>query len=253
MRASVGAAVLVLTATCAAPPEASTDPVTGMTLVRVAPGSFTMGSPLDEAGREPQETPHLARVPRAFWIGAHEVTQAEWARVMGANPSHFQDDDRLPVENVTWHDVQTFLQRLSDRAGARYRLPTETEWEYACRAGASAPYSSGATLSTRDANIAGSIEDSMAGRGATRPVGSFAPNAWGLYDMHGNVWEWTADEHCPYSTDDRPGPPACGSSLKVIRGGSWYYEADSARCGLRYTHRPQDRGFSLGFRVVRED
>lgn len=233
-------------------PQTAADPVTGMVLARVAPGSFTMGSPPGEAGREAQEAAHAARVARAFWIGTHEVTQAQWARVMGTNPSHFRGDERLPVENVTWFDVQVFLQRLSERAGTRYRLPTEVEWEYACRAGSADPYSSGGTLSTRDANIAADIEDSIAGRGATRTVGSFAPNALGLYDMHGNVWEWTADEHCPYATDGSAAP-ACGSGLKVIRGGSWYYEADSARCGLRYTHRPQDRGFSLGFRVVRED
>lgn len=252
MRHLCGIVVLALSAACAAAPQSVVEPVTGMTLVRIEPGSFTMGSPPDEPGREAQEIAHPARVERAFWIGAHEVTQGQWARVMDDNPSHFTGDERLPVENVTWFDVQTFLQRLSKRAGTHFRLPTETEWEYACRAGRAEPFASGATLSAGDANIAADIRESIAGRGGTRAVGSYSPNGWGLFDMHGNVWEWTADEHCPYSPDGTSAPSSCGSDLKVIRGGSWYYEADSARCGLRYTHRPGDRGFSLGFRIVRD-
>ncbi len=217
-------------------------PSTGMAFVRVEAGTFVMGSPADEAGREASETQHTVTITRAFWMASHEVTQAEWLSVMGANPSHFRGDTRRPVENVTWHDVQEFLRRLSARnAPSRYRLPTEAEWEYACRAGTTTAYAAGETLTPADANIAGAIEDSIAGLGSTRGVGAFAPNAWGLHDMSGNVWEWTADD-----------APAPGDGFKIIRGGSWYYEADSARCALRYTHRPQDRGFSLGFRVIRE-
>jgi formylglycine-generating enzyme required for sulfatase activity len=179
----------------------------------------------------------FVRLDRGFWMGAHEVTQAEWQDVMGANPSHFHGD-RLPVEGVSWFDVETFLERMTSRnPGNRFRLPTEAEWEYACRAGTATTYNVGDTLTTAQANIARDMADTAAGQGATRPVGSYPPNAWGLYDMHGNVWEWTAD-----ATGD----------LKIIRGGSWYFDAASAPCGLRYTHRPQDTGFSLGFRVVRE-
>ena len=229
------------------------DPVSGMTFVRIEAGTFQMGSPAAEPGREPQETPHPARIERAFWIGAHEVTQEAWQRVMGTNPSHFTGDPRRPVEGVSWHDVQQFLTRLNARsADGGFRLPSEAEWEYACRAGTATPFSTGATIDQAQANIAGDIEDAIDGRGATMPVGGFAANAWGLYDMHGNVWEWTADDHCPYPEGAHVSP-TCASPLKVIRGGSWYYEADSARCALRYTHRPQDRGFSLGFRVARDE
>ena len=244
-------ALAALVSACSAPAQGVwTDPISGMTFVRIERGAFQMGSPDGEPGREPQETPHPARIDRAFWLGAHEVTQDAWQRVTGANPSHFTGDPRRPVENVSWHEVQEFLGRLNARSGvAGFRLPTEAEWEYACRAGSLTAFNTGPALT--EANVAARIEDSMAGRGATTPVGSFPPNAWGLYDMHGNVWEWTADDHCPYPASDHR-PPSCGGPLKVIRGGSWYYERDSARCALRYTHRPQDRGFSLGFRVARD-
>lgn len=232
---------------------------TGMAFVRIDPGSFTMGSPSDETGREAQEVVHAVSISRAFWLGRTEVTQAEWTRVMGSNPSHFADRSGThPVERVNWHDVQVFLRRLEQRApGGRFRLPTEAEWEYACRAGSTTPYATGDTLGPTDANL--TVVDRRAGAPAsivqrgTAPVASFAPNGWGLFDMHGNVWEWTADAHCPYPTGAATDPTStCDSPLKVIRGGSWYFEADSARCALRHTHHPQDLGFSLGFRVVRE-
>lgn len=144
-------------------------------------------------------------------------------------------DPNLPVEEVNYFEVQEFLRRLNTGATGRYRLPTEAEWEYACWAGAKTE-----SFSTDDANYDGRypLPGQKPGiyRETTTPAGSFHPNRWGIYDMHGNVWEWC-------STDASP-------ALKVIRGGSWYFNADSARCGLRYTHRPQDRGFSLGFRVV---
>ncbi len=232
-----------------------TEPATGMRFVAIPHGVFVAGSPLGEAGREAGETAHQVTLTGNFWLGAFEVTQAEWARVMGSNPSHFHSaDGRLPVEQISWFEVQDFLRRLAVvSAGNTFRLPTEAEWEYACRAGSATAYATGSRLTTADANINSDASVRPADRGGTRSVGSFQPNAWGLYDMHGNVWEWTSDEICAY-----PSPPVvdprgvCGSGLKVIRGGSWHFTADSARCALRYTHRPQDRGFSLGFRVVRE-
>ncbi|HEX3109032.1 MAG TPA: formylglycine-generating enzyme family protein, partial [Thermoanaerobaculia bacterium] len=144
-----------------------------------------------------------------------------------------------------WYDVQTFLQRLNARREGHFRLPTEAEWEYACRAGTTTAYSFGDRLT---ANVA--KYDSH------RPalVASYVPNRWGLYDMHGNVWEWCADEYCPYPDHEVRDPVnRCGSRFKVIRGGSFYFAADSARSALRYTHEPQWRGFSIGFRVVRDD
>ena len=224
-------------------PETPVEPWTGMAFVRIPAGHFVMGSPESEPGREPQETRHDVDLTRPFEMGAYEVTQAQWQQVMGWNRSTFRGATR-PVEQVNWIEIQEFLRRLTAHAeGVRFRLPSEAEWEYACRAGTTTAYATGDTLSQAAANYDGK---------ETTPVGRFAPNAWGLYDMSGNVWEWTADEHCPYAgtavTDPRP---ACGSGLKVIRGGSWYFGADSARCALRYTHPPQERGFSLGFRVVR--
>jgi formylglycine-generating enzyme required for sulfatase activity len=232
-----------------------TEPRTGMVFVKVEPGRFVMGSPPDEIGREAQERQHHVTVSRSFWLGAFEVTQHQWQAVMGQNPSWFSRDAATrPVENVTWFQVKDFLQRLTKRGGTnRFRLPTEAEWEYACRAGTTTAYATGSILTHAQANFAQSPESVAAGRGQTMAVGSFPPNAWGFHDMHGNVWEWTEDAHCPYSSTSAIDPVAtCRSPLKVIRGGSWYFGADSARCALRYTHRPQDRGFSLGFRVVRE-
>ncbi|MGE4162543.1 MAG: formylglycine-generating enzyme family protein [Vicinamibacterales bacterium] len=226
-----------------------------MVFARLEPGTFTMGTPENETGREPQEQQHPVRLSDAFWLGVFEVTQHEWQAVMGTNPSHFPDPSgRRPVENVTWVEVHRFLDRLTARApGNRFRLPTEAEWEYACRAGTTGAYGTGPAFGPPHGNVAASITRSMAGDGQTTEVGAFPPNAWGLHDMQGNVWEWTADAHCPYPDGAVVDPaPACDSPLKVIRGGSWYFEADSARCGLRYTHNPDDRGFSLGFRVVRE-
>ena len=253
--------VLAFVSGCAALTGSSTGPSqwiearTGMRFIKVEPGRFVMGSPVNESGREAQEKQHNVSLSRPFWLGAFEVTQRQWQLVMGANPSHFRlDGDSRPVENVTWFEVQDFLARLTRQgAGSRFRLPTEAEWEYACRAGSAAAYGTGPALTHADANFAESPESAAEGRGETKDVGSFPPNAWGFHDMHGNVWEWTADEYCPYADEAVTDPvSACHSPLKVIRGGSWYFGADSARCALRYTHRPQDRGFSLGFRVVRE-
>jgi formylglycine-generating enzyme required for sulfatase activity len=228
------------------------EPTSGMAFVEIPAGTFVMGSPLDEPGREAQESQHTVTVSRTFWMGAYEVTQSQWTRVMGTNPSHFHSSDDLPVEDVTWYDVQHFLERLTASSrGRSFRLPTEAEWEYACRAGTRSPYNIGSSLTRADANISPTPDTPLAARGQTMKVGSFPPNAWGLYDMHGNVWEWTSDERCPYPERPVTDPHAsCGAPVKVIRGGSWYFAADSARCALRYTHRPQDRGFSLGFRAV---
>ncbi len=237
-----------------APLESWTEPGTGMRFALVPAGSFLMGSPVGEAGREAQERLHAVTLTRSFWLGLFEVTQGEWRAVTGTEPSWFNGDATRPVENVTWLEIQDFLDRLSARSpGNRFRLPTEAEWEYACRAGTTTAFASGHSLDHNAANFAMSPERAAAGEGTTMPVGSFPANPWGFYDMHGNVWEWTSAEYCPYAEDAGTNPtPSCGASLKVIRGGSWYFGADSARCALRYTHLPDLRGFSLGFRVVRD-
>jgi formylglycine-generating enzyme required for sulfatase activity len=231
------------------------EPFTGMPFVRVEAGRFVMGSPEGEPGREAQEQPHRVTLTRPFWLGVFEVTQREWSRVMGMNPSHFRDaDGALPVEEVTWFEVHSFLDRLNAQTpGNRFRLPSEAEWEYACRAGTTTAYATGSTLPRDAANVSWNPSGVAGPDGKTTPRGTFAPNAWGLYDMHGNVWEWTDDDACGYAGGDAVDPrSSCGGPLKSIRGGSWYFAADSARCALRYTHRPGDRGFSLGFRVLRE-
>ena len=234
-----------------------TEPVTGMRFVPVPAGRFMMGSRIAESYRRDEEVPHEVTITSPFLLGQFEVTQEQWRAVMGTTPSVFQGDPTRPVENVSWLDVQEFLRRLTATSSdGRFRLPTEAEWEYACRAGAATTYHVGESLGAMHARIDPRRPDDPEGppaSGGPVPVGSFAPNAWGLHDMHGNVWEWTADAHCSYSPDPSIDPrPACDGPLKVIRGGSWYFRADSARCAARYTHRPQDRGFSLGFRVVRE-
>jgi formylglycine-generating enzyme required for sulfatase activity len=208
-----------------------------MKLLLIPAGRFQMGSP---------ESRHPVTISRPFYIGTTEVTQAQWTAVMGYNHSQLRAaGPNAPVETVSWFEVQEFLRRLNRLGEGHFRLPTEAEWEYACRAGTDSPYAFGQHLTTRQANFDG--------RG-TMPVASFPPNAWGLYDMHGNVWEWCGDEVCPYPSGAVTDPvQQCGSRFKPIRGGSWYFGADSARSALRYTHEPQLSGFSIGFRVVRDE
>jgi formylglycine-generating enzyme required for sulfatase activity len=252
-RALVAAAVAMMVA----PPQPHrADPLTGMPFVLIPPGEFEMGTPGTEPEREPQERLHHVRLTHPFYLGVHEVTQGEWKRVMGANPAHFSAcGPDCPVERVTFLDVRRFVDLLNARSEwPGFRLPTEAEWEYACRAGGSEAFGNSASLTPSDANIDGRYP--YAGgppglsRGTTTRVQSFRPNRWGLFDMSGNVWEWTADPHCPYPTNATDPLATCQSPHQVIRGGSWFFGADSARCGLRYTHRPQDRGFSLGVRLA---
>jgi formylglycine-generating enzyme required for sulfatase activity len=239
-------------------PAEWTDPATGMSFVLVRPGRFLMGLGEDAPDLRPAPR-HTVRLTSAFYLGRTEVTQGQWRTVMGTAPSHFtQCGDDCPVEQVSWYDVQTFLERLHTiEPGERFRLPTEAEWEYACRAGTVTRYAQGDTLQPADANFDGRIPfDGVRYdyfRGHPTPAASFPPNGWGLYDMAGNVWEWTGDEYCPYPTGSVVDPhPSCGTDTVVIRGGSWYFSANAARCGRRYIHARQDSGFSLGFRVVRE-
>jgi sulfatase modifying factor 1 len=181
--------------------------------------------------------------------------------VMGTSPSQNGNCARCPVDNVSFFDVQQFLAKLNSNPSAtlRYRLPTEAQWEYACRARTTGPFSTGENVTTGEANYNGKFPYASfpAGesRGKTMPVGSFALNPWGLADMQGNVWEWTADWYGPYSEvaafNIDPSGAASGDT-RVIRGGSYLFDANSARCALRYTHAPKDKGPSLGFRVAAE-
>ena len=163
---------------------------------------------------------------------------------MGANPSRFAGCPSCPVERVNYFDVEAFLKRLNRGSSwPGFRLPTEAEWEYACRAGRHSAYGERVRIDRAHANVEGE---------RTLPVGSFAPNAWGLFDMSGNVWEWTSDTYAPYPGAVAPDTPAFKGEKKVIRGGSWRFGADSARCALRYTHSPGDSGYSLGVRLAHD-
>jgi formylglycine-generating enzyme required for sulfatase activity len=221
-----------------------TDPFTGMLFVRIVPGTFEMGSPAGEKEREPQEVQHRVPIARPYYLGVHEVTQPQWVKVTGKNPSNFRGCPACPVERVSYFDVAAFigrLNRLSSWPG--FRLPTEAEWEYACRAGGTAAYGATDGIDTSRANHSGT---------RTRPVGSYPPNAWGLFDMSGNVWEWTSDDYVPYPGAAAADTPSFHGHKKVIRGGSWRFGADSARCALRYTHSPKDSGYSLGVRLAHD-
>jgi formylglycine-generating enzyme required for sulfatase activity len=225
-------------------------------MVDIPGGSYTQGSPRDEARRDSDEGPQrTVTVPR-FFMGMFQITQAQYAAVMGENPSRFRGDNR-PVEQVSWNNAKTFCDRLSDRTGRRYFLPTEAEWEYACRAGTTTPFHFGNTLSTEIANYDGNYTYGNGRKGTyreeTTDVGSFPANDFGLYDMHGNVWEWCADHYrenydrvptdgSPYLTNDN-------SARRVLRGGSWNYIPWYCRSALRNRNDP---GYWIlnGFRVV---
>jgi formylglycine-generating enzyme required for sulfatase activity len=233
-----------------------TETWTGIEFVVIPPGTFRMGSPESEAGREAEESAHSVTLTRAYALGRTEVTQAQWTTVMGTNPSAFPGCPACPVEQVNFSDVQGFLSRLNERSGPGFRLPSEAEWEYACRAGGSAPFGQSSSLGSEEANIDGEYPYGAArgpSRGRTIEVRHFPANGFGLYDMHGNVWEWTGDRHCPYEPGAATDPSGrCSSEYRVIRGGSWKFDGNSARCSLRYTHRPQDSGPSLGFRIAKD-
>jgi uncharacterized protein (TIGR02996 family) len=244
-----------------------------MRFALIPPGSFLMGSPEDEPERYADENPlHPVTITRPFWMGVHTVTQGQYRAVMDINPSAFQpghegehlvadlDAAELPVDSVSWEDARAFCRALSSlpeeqRARRLYRLPTEAEWEYACRAGTTTPFHVGDMLSTDQANFDGNEHDKLVSKNGHRQhpttVGSFPPNAFGLYEMHGNVWEWchdwfTSDYHGCSSTD--PTGAETGDD-HVLRGGSWFSRAGVCRCACR---NPIASHEATGFRVVLE-
>lgn len=210
----------------------------------IPPGRFLMGSPEDEPGRNYDETQHKVTLTKGFWMMEHPVTQAQWELVMGNNPSYFKDGGpSCPIENVSWDDVQTFIQKVSARDGVSYRLPTEAEWEYAARGGQSYIY-------------AGSDDPCKVGwSGAnsgviTHPVCQKQKNGYGLYDMSGNVWEWVQDRYDVY-----PGNAVDNKHLalcRVARGGSHASYTRFTRVASREFYTPSGRYYSLGFRLVME-
>lgn len=251
----------------------------GMTFVYIPPGTFMMGSPSNEPGRDDDEIQHRVTLTRGFYLQATEVTQGQWKAVMGVNPSQFRNcGDDCPVEMLAWHDVQEFIRRLDKRAsGSRYRLPTEAEWEYACRAGSSTAIYTGdlRILGKRNAPALNAIAwyggnscvDYPGGSNCSgwkerqyscskcspHPVGQKEPNAWGLYDMIGNMYEWCQDWYGKYPSGALTDPtgPVSGTR-RVSRGGSWDYHARSCRSANRNHFSPRYKKYYLGFRLVRE-
>ena len=255
----------------------------GVKLAFIPAGKFSMGSPPSEKEREPEESQHEVTITKSFYLGVHEVTQEQFEKLMGANPSFFKAANgggpEHPVENVLWREAVAFCKKLSElpaeqAAGRTYRLPTEAEWEYACRAGARTAFNTGTALASTQANFNG---DFPYGRGEKGPylrrtarVGAFAANAWGLHDMHGNVWEWCGDWYDPdyYAKSPRENPPGpAGGVMRtgfkadstepgdtgfylLARGGCWLDEARGCRSAYRSRFMPNDRYRLVGFRVV---
>jgi formylglycine-generating enzyme required for sulfatase activity len=246
----------------------------GMKLVLIPKGKFKMGSPEDEKDRSTDEKQHDVEITRPFCLGIYTVTQKQYKEVMGENPSWFSamgagkddvkglDTDDFPVETVSWHDAKRFCEKLSDlpaekRRGRTYRLPTEAEWEYACRGGAhsSNPFHFGKSLSSRQANFDGNHPYGGADKGPylerTCKVGSYDPNKFGLHDMHGNVWQWCADwyakDYYEKSPKKDPKGPASGT-VRVVRGGSWRGVGWLCRAAFRLHVVPDGR--CIGFRVA---
>ncbi|MCE9589041.1 MAG: SUMF1/EgtB/PvdO family nonheme iron enzyme [Planctomycetes bacterium] len=225
----------------------------GAKLVEIRAGEFLMGSPAGEEGHTSGETQHKVQIARPFMMGVTEVTQAQWRAVMGNNPSRFKGDD-LPVEQVSWEDAQEFCRKLSEKEGKKYRLPTEAEWEYACRAGTGEAFGGTGNLddmgwsgdnsgrSRLDSQrlcdtVSGNYISRLEGNGnQTHPVGQKRANAWGLYDMHGNVWEWCEDKY--------------DATSRVMRGGSWCIFPRDCRSAYRNWGAPGTRSCSIGFRLV---
>jgi formylglycine-generating enzyme required for sulfatase activity/serine/threonine protein kinase len=239
-----------------------------MKFAYIPAGEFLMGSPVSEAGRNGNEKQHRVRITKPFYMGVYSVTQSEYARVMGQNPSFYSstgggkdkvagmDTSRFPVENVSWDEAMEFCRKFTESeqkggrlpAGWKYTLPTEAQWECACRAATTTAYNVGETISTSDASFSGAPD------GHTSAVGSYKPNAWGLYDMHGNVWQWCMDwwndAYYDNSPTDDPSGPTSGAG-RVIRGGSWRAGPALCRSANRNSGELAFRAGNLGFRLAR--
>jgi formylglycine-generating enzyme required for sulfatase activity len=225
-------------------------PNPALNMVAISAGTFQMGS---LAGSLNEQPVHTVTITRPFWVGAHEVTQSQYQAVTGTNPSYWQGAQR-PVEQVTWNSAMAYCSALTSTeaaagripSGYQYRLPTEAEWEYVCRAGTTTEWSIGASLSTSQANCANLL-------GQTTVVGSYAANPWGLFDTHGNVWEWCLDSwdgSANYPSSEVSDPYVSSSVDRVGRGGSYFSTEGNCRSAVRYRSPPGSSGNRLGFRVV---
>jgi formylglycine-generating enzyme required for sulfatase activity len=239
------------------PGDTWTESKTGMEFVWVPGGRFMMGSPQDEEGHLAHEGPVHEVVVNDFWMGKYQVNQKEWKIIMGENPSHFKTGDRYPVESVSWDDCQTYIRQLNARSKHEFRLPTEAEWEYACRAGTTTPFYFGKTITTDQANYDGNNPYANSKRsihrGKTTLVDHFKPNAFGLHDMHGNVWEWCEDvyDENAYTKHAKRNPIIQeGGSDRVLRGGGWSNSARNLRSASRFGDYSGFRFFNSGFRLL---
>jgi eukaryotic-like serine/threonine-protein kinase len=230
-------------------------------MVKIPAGKFMMGSPANEEERSEDESPqHQVKVPE-FYLGQTLVTQGQWQALMGSNPSNFKGNNNLPVDSVSWLNAMDFCEKLSQKTGHTYRLPSEAEWEYACRAGTTTPFAFGETITPAVVNYDGNYTYGKAAKGEYRQkttvVGSFPANLFGLYDMHGNLWEWCLDEW----SDNYQNAPNDGSAkgdltsrdkkkMRVLRGGSWSYNPDYGRSANRFRDKSDLQGNIFGFRVV---
>ncbi len=251
-----------------------------LVLRKIEPGTFVMGSPEGELGRQGNETPHEVTLTQPFYIGVFEVTQKQWERVMGDWPSNFSDPksrETRPVENVSYNDLRgegdganwpatnsvdasSFMGRLRARTGQAFDLPTETQWEYACRAGTATALNSGKNLTSKEtcpdlaavARYKGNAGDAGETRRGTAKAGSYPPNAWGLYDLHGNVWEWCLDWRGNYPEIENDPKGVVSGSNRVTRGGGWDSSAEHCRSANRDGGTPPCERYSvLGFRIAR--
>ena len=238
----------------------------GMQMILILGGEFTMGAPETELDSRDSERPqHRVKVP-TFFMGKYPVTQGQWQAIMGNNPSRFKGEKR-PVEQVSWNDARDFCNRLSERTYRTYRLPSEAEWEYACRAGTTTPFNFGETISTDLANYRGTDNKDYGWSGSygkgelgiyreqTTEVGNFPSNNYGLCDMHGNVWEWCEDDwHNNYKDAPSDGSAWVDekSSKKVVRSGSWIGIPLNCRSASRGSDVPENVNDGIGFRVVCE-
>lgn len=237
----------------------------GMEFVLIPAGSFLMGSPPNEPFRDQDESQHKVILTKPFYIQTTEVTQGQWKALMGQNPSYFKGcGDRCPVERVSWFDCQRFVERLNQKGEGRYRLPKESEWEYVCRGGTSSAFHWGEAVDCAKgmfgnnslrgvAMCVGYIERRGLKRDSPAPVASYPPNPWGVFDMHGNVWEWCEDWYAPYPEGEISDPKGGDSGeMKVRRGGSWFKFGTFCRSANRNFAHPASRYYTTGFRLVRE-